>query len=92
MIAATDGSLGGCSPNWRCGVKNSWTGVAGLAVLVLSLAACDDGARAGFDAGRAASSSTASKAPTASNVDTVIVTWQPRDKTAEFLSAWRPKH
>ncbi|MGJ7491730.1 hypothetical protein [Variovorax sp. ZT4R33] len=67
-------------------MKNSWTAAAGLMVLVLCLAACDDGARAGLDAGRAASASKGS------NVETVVVTWQPRDKTAEFLSAWRPKN
>ena len=64
-------------------VKNCWTVAAGLTVLALCLTACDDGARAGL-AKRDGASGT--------NIETVVVTWQPRDKTAEFLSAWRPKH
>lgn len=63
-------------------VKTSWTVAAGLTVLVLCLAACDDGARAGLETQQGAST----------NIETVVVTWQPRDKTAEFLSAWRPKN
>ncbi|MGJ7485229.1 hypothetical protein ACSFA2_08225 [Variovorax sp. LT2P21] len=67
-------------------MKNSWTVAAGLTVLVLCLAACDDGARAGLETGKSASASKST------NIETVVVTWQPRDKTAEFLSAWRPKN
>lgn len=64
-------------------VKNCWTVAAGLTVLVLSLSACDDGIRAGFEARDTAATP---------NIETAVVTWQPRDKTAEFLSAWRPKN
>ncbi len=67
-------------------MKNCWTAAAGLTVLVLCLTACDDGARAGLDTSQSASASQGT------NIETVIVTWQPRDKTAEFLSAWRPKN
>jgi hypothetical protein len=67
-------------------VKNLWTAAAGVTVLVLCLTGCDDGARAGFSGGKVASAS-----PT-THVETVVVTWQPRDKTSEFLSAWRPKN
>ena len=67
-------------------MKNSWTVAAGLTVLVLCLTACDDAARAGLDSGKSAS------AFKGTNIETVVVTWQPRDKTAEFLSAWRPKN
>lgn len=63
-------------------VKNCWTVAAGLTVLALCLTACDDGARAGLATRQGAST----------NIETVVVTWQPRDKTAEFLSAWRPKN
>lgn len=67
-------------------MKNSWTVAAGLTVLVLCMTACDDGARAGLETGKRASNSTGP------NIETVVVTWQPRDQTAEFLSAWRPKN
>lgn len=67
-------------------MKNSWTAAAGLTVLVLCLSACDDADRAGLSIGKSSAT-----APTA-NVETVVVTWQPRDKTSEFLSAWRPKN
>jgi hypothetical protein len=59
---------------------------AGLTVLVLCLTACDDGERAGLETGRSASDAKGA------NIETVVVTWQPRNKTAEFLSAWRPKN
>jgi hypothetical protein len=59
---------------------------AGLTVLVLCLTACDDGERAGLETGKSASDAKGT------NIETVVVTWQPRDKTAEFLSAWRPKN
>lgn len=64
-------------------MKNAWTVAAGLTVLALCLTACDDGARAGLQTNKAA---------LGPNIETVVVTWQPRDKTAEFLSAWRPKN
>jgi hypothetical protein len=67
-------------------VKNSWTAAAGLTVLALCLTGCDDGARAGLNGSKLTSAT-----PT-TNVETVVVTWQPRDKTSEFLSAWRPKN
>jgi hypothetical protein len=67
-------------------VKNSWTAAAGLTTLALSLTGCENTARTGFNGGDRTSAT-----PT-TNVQTVVVTWQPRDKTTEFLSAWRPKN
>jgi hypothetical protein len=57
-----------------------------LAVSALCLTGCAEGARAGFNGSKLASAT-----PT-TNIETVVVTRQPRDKTSEFLSAWRPKN
>lgn len=53
-----------------------------LSVLLACLAGCEGG-------GREASGSSASAAPAVSSTP-VVVTWQPPNKPAEFLSAWRP--
>jgi hypothetical protein len=52
----------------------------------LALAACLGGCSNGRD-----DTSAPATAAAAARKDPVIVTWQPVDKTAEFLSAWRTK-
>ncbi|MDM0105197.1 hypothetical protein QTH97_09665 [Variovorax sp. J22R24] len=62
--------------------NSSWYVAAGLTAAAACLAGCEG---AGREA--AIGASAASTAPSASSP--VVVTWQPPDKPAEFLSAWR---
>jgi hypothetical protein len=66
-------------------VKKSWSVAVGVAAVVVCLAGCDGGMSASREvqAGSVVAPSGTSKP--------VVVTWQPVDKTDEFLSAWRPK-
>ncbi|MDM0077312.1 hypothetical protein QTH90_23100 [Variovorax sp. J2P1-59] len=63
--------------------NSSWYVVVGLAAVAACLAGCDGGGRDG-----SIGTSAASAAPSGSS-SPVVVTWQPPDKPAEFLSAWR---
>ena len=55
----------------------------GILILAASLTGCEGETRAAVSGG---DSTTFATAPTP-----VVVTWQPRNKPAEFLSGWRPK-
>lgn len=55
----------------------------GLVILAASLTGCEGGTRT---AASGDASTTLVPAPTP-----VVVTWQPENKLAEFLSGWRPK-
>lgn len=55
----------------------------GILILASSLAGCEGGSRTASSGG---ASTTLVAAPTP-----VVVTWQPENKLAEFLSGWRPK-
>lgn len=57
-----------------------------MAVLMVCLTGCEGNGVAGSQAKSSGFSASSSNSSTP-----VIVTWQPADKTAEFLSAWRPK-
>jgi hypothetical protein len=64
--------------------KTAWMGIAGLA-LALGLSACKSN-------GTGATAPSVSAPANASGVSTpVTATWRPADKTAEFLSAFRPQ-
>lgn len=67
-------------------MKNAWMTAAGATVLVLCLTGCEGIARNDLS-----TSKLAPDTPT-TNIETVVVTWQPRARTAEFLGAWRPKN
>ena len=62
--------------------KISWIAVGALALGCV--AGCGGGPQSA-PGGRVASAEPSVVKPS------VVVTWQPRDKTAEFLSGWRPK-
>lgn len=64
--------------------KTAWMGIASLA-LALGLSACKSN-------GTAATAPSVSAPVNASGVSApVTATWRPADKTAEFLSAFRPQ-
>ncbi|MDM0049104.1 hypothetical protein [Variovorax sp. J22R115] len=67
--------------------KSPWYVAAGLTAMAACLLGCDGSNReasivTGTGTGAASAAPSASSSP-------VVVTWQPQDKPAEFLSAWR---
>ncbi|WP_431274024.1 hypothetical protein ACQ858_18310 [Variovorax ureilyticus] len=62
--------------------KASWFVVAGFLAMAACLGGCSNARE---------DTSAAPTAVAATKKDLVIVTWQPVDKTAEFLSGWRAK-
>lgn len=64
--------------------KTAWMAIASLA-LAIGLSACkSNGTASAAPAGSTATSAAGVPAP-------VTATWRPADKTAEFLSAFRPQ-
>ena len=63
--------------------RSPWYVAAGLTAMAACLVGCDgSGREASIGTGAASVAPSASSSP-------VVVTWQPQDKPAEFLSAWR---
>ena len=63
-------------------MKTSWWAAASLTALATCLTGCDGGKESSLGTSAATVAPSASASP-------VVVTWQPQDKPAEFLSAWR---
>ena len=64
--------------------KTAWMGIASLALALGSSACTSEGTTSRAPSGGAPVGASGVSAP-------VVVTWRPADKSAEFLSAFRPQ-